>query len=93
MLEPSLVKKEMKALQFHFREKRDFVIKRLREIGFPIPESKVPNSTFYLWLDLRGLPEAINDGLNFFKACLDEKCIVVPGIFFVSLIAATKRKS
>jgi aspartate/methionine/tyrosine aminotransferase len=28
------------------------------------------------------LPEAINDGLNFFNACLKEKVIVVPGIFF-----------
>jgi aspartate/methionine/tyrosine aminotransferase len=85
MLEPDLVKKEMKALQTHFMKKRDYVIKRLRDVGFDIPDEKVPNSTFYLWLDLRGLPEAINDGLNFFKACLDEKCIVVPGIFFVSV--------
>jgi len=82
MLEPNLVLKEMQALQKHFKAKRDFVIKRLREIGFDIPDNKVPNSTFYIWLDLRCLPEAINDGLNFFKACLDEKVIVVPGIFF-----------
>ena len=41
-----------------------------------------PNSTFYLWLDLSSLPEQINDGLNFFHACLKEKVIVVPGIFF-----------
>jgi aspartate/methionine/tyrosine aminotransferase len=53
MLEPSVVKKEMIAIQTHFKMKRDFVIKRLREIGFDIPEGKVPNSTFYLWLDLR----------------------------------------
>lgn len=82
MLEPSLVKKEMQALQKHFKEKRDFVVSRLREIGFDIPDKRVPNSTFYLWLDLRSLPEAINDGLNFFQACLGEKVIVVPGIFF-----------
>jgi aspartate/methionine/tyrosine aminotransferase len=82
MLEPNLVKKEMQALQKHFMAKRDYVVGRLREIGFEIPDSKVPNSTFYLWLDLRCLPEQINDGLNFFKACLDEKVIVVPGIFF-----------
>jgi aspartate/methionine/tyrosine aminotransferase len=82
MLEPSLVRKEMKALQEHFMEKRDFVVKRLREIGFEIPDKVVPNSTFYLWLDLRCLPDAINDGLNFFQACLEEKVIVVPGIFF-----------
>lgn len=82
MLEPSLVKKEMQALQKHFKEKRDFVVSRLREIGFDIPDKRVPNSTFYLWLDLRSLPEAINDGLSFFQACLGEKVIVVPGIFF-----------
>ena len=39
MLEPELVTREMVALQKHFREKRDFVIKRLREIGFDFPET------------------------------------------------------
>ncbi|KAJ6017707.1 hypothetical protein N7451_001086 [Penicillium sp. IBT 35674x] len=34
MLDPSLVRTEMKALQAHFREKRDFVLKRLHDIGF-----------------------------------------------------------
>ncbi len=53
MLEPNKVLNEMKALQRHFRDKRDFVIARLREIGFEI--KSVPNSTFYLWLD-RMLP-------------------------------------
>ncbi len=80
MLDPPRVKLEMKALQKHFMKKRDFVISRLKSIGFKI--SYMPNSTFYLWLDLRCLPESINDGLNFFQACLEEKVIVVPGIFF-----------
>jgi aspartate/methionine/tyrosine aminotransferase len=39
-------------------------------------------ATFYLWLDLSSLPKTINDGLNFFAALLEEKAIVVPGIFF-----------
>ncbi|KAF2401015.1 PLP-dependent transferase [Trichodelitschia bisporula] len=82
MLDPPLVRNEMRALQRHFRDKRDYVIKRLRDMGFEIEERFVPNSTFYLWLDLRCLPEKINDGLNFFQACLEEKVIVVPGIFF-----------
>jgi hypothetical protein len=34
MLEPDLVQKEMVALQTHFKAKRDFVIERLKEIGF-----------------------------------------------------------
>ncbi|KAK4248603.1 pyridoxal phosphate-dependent transferase [Corynascus novoguineensis] len=80
MLEPSLVRTEMAALQRHFREKRDYVVGRLRSMGFIIRH--MPDSTFYLWLNLEGLPGPISDGLNFFQACLDEKVIVVPGIFF-----------
>lgn len=86
MLEPELVRYEMRALQRHFREKRDYVIDRLRKIGFQIKD--VPQATFYIWLDLTSLdpplpPEAnISDGLNFFNALLTEKVIVVPGIFF-----------
>ncbi|KAK3683906.1 pyridoxal phosphate-dependent transferase [Podospora appendiculata] len=80
MLEPGLVKAEMIALQKHFRDKRDYVLARLRAMGFVI--KYVPDSTFYLWLNLEGLPAPISDGLNFFQACLEEKVIVVPGIFF-----------
>ncbi|RKU42964.1 hypothetical protein DL546_006103 [Coniochaeta pulveracea] len=80
MLEPEKVKREMQALQRHFKEKRDYVVDRLQRMGFKI--KNVPDSTFYLWLDLKGLPTEIADGLNFFSACLEEKVIVVPGIFF-----------
>ncbi|KAJ5567354.1 Pyridoxal phosphate-dependent transferase major region subdomain 2 [Penicillium sp. DV-2018c] len=86
MLEPSLVHQEMKALQLHFKEKRDYVLKRLYDIGFRVQD--VPDATFYIWLDLTTLdpplpPQAnISDGLNFFNALLKEKVIVVPGIFF-----------
>ena len=73
MLEPNKVLQEMKALQKHFREKRDYVLRRLKEIGFKI--NLVPDSTFYIWLDLRDMPEEINDGLNFFQKCLEEKVI------------------
>jgi aspartate/methionine/tyrosine aminotransferase len=82
MLEPDKVTQEMKALQTHFRDKRDFVIKRLTEIGFTFNEHNTPQSTFYIWLDLSALPAGLNDGLNFFQKCLTEKVIVVPGIFF-----------
>ncbi|KAF2239239.1 aminotransferase [Viridothelium virens] len=80
MLEPNKVRHEMKALQSHFMEKRDYVIGRLTKMGFEIPYE--PNSTFYLWLDLSQLPESIRDGLNFFQACLEEKVTVIPGVFF-----------
>ncbi|KAI9714335.1 MAG: hypothetical protein M1820_000296 [Bogoriella megaspora] len=69
MLEPTKVRHEMRALQTHFKMKRDYVLGRLRGMGFNIP-------------DLSGLPESISDGLNFFKACLEEKVIVVVGLSF-----------
>lgn len=74
MLDPPKVRQEMKALQTHFKEKRDYVLDRLRKLGFRI--NHVPDSTFYIWLDLSGLPDAICDGLSFFEACLKERVIV-----------------
>jgi aspartate/methionine/tyrosine aminotransferase len=50
MLEPDLVKVEMTHLQRHFRDKRDYVVRRLREMGFII--KYVPDSTFYLYVSL-----------------------------------------
>jgi len=90
MLDPPLVRKEMTALQHHFKMKRDYVLKRLTEIGFNHGDQSIPESTFYVWLDLSTLhprPPAnslidISNGLSFFDALLQEKTIVVPGIFF-----------
>ena len=73
MLEPTKVLNEMKALQTHFRNKRDYVLGRLKDLGFKI--NNIPDSTFYIWLDLSGLPAGINDGLNFFQKCLEQKVI------------------
>lgn len=89
-LDPPKVKKEMAALQTHFKEKRDFVLSRLEEIGFKFRPQDIPEATFYIWLDLTKLepplPENsaidISNGLSFFDALLQEKAIVVPGIFF-----------
>ena len=80
MLEPTFVKAEMMALQQHFLEKRDYVLKRLGDMGFIFKH--IPDSTFYIWLDLQHLPERIQNGLGFFEECLKERVIVVPGIFF-----------
>lgn len=73
MLEPTKVLNEMKALQTHFRNKRDYVLGRLKDLGFKI--KNIPDSTFYIWLDLSDLPAGINDGLNFFQKCLEQKVI------------------
>lgn len=80
MLEPTLVRKEMAALQTHFKAKRDYCISRLESMGFKF--KIIPNATFYLWLDLSNLPGKISSALGFFQECLKEKIICVPGIFF-----------
>lgn len=88
-LEPEKVTKEMAALQRHFKDKRDYVLRRLKAMGFHAGEGQhIPDSTFYIWLDLTTLepplPDSagLNDGLSFFDALLKERTIVVPGIFF-----------
>lgn len=71
-------------------QKRDYVLKRLDEIGFRQGDQERPETTFYIWLDLTTLepplpknsPIDISNGLSFFDALLQEKTIVVPGIFF-----------
>ncbi|KAK5078589.1 hypothetical protein LTR64_002997 [Lithohypha guttulata] len=90
MLDPPKVEIEMKALQTHFKMKRDYCLKRLQEIGFSKGDQDIPDSTFYIWLDLTTLDPPIpassgadiSNGLSFFDALLKEKAIVVPGIFF-----------
>ncbi|EGV62491.1 hypothetical protein PSN45_000019 [Yamadazyma tenuis] len=83
MLEPLKVRNEMKALQIHFKMKRDYVLARLKKMGFNINETNTPNSTFYLWLNLSHLPHKLSNCLGFFHECLHEKVIVVPGFFFL----------
>lgn len=82
-LEPLKVKQEMKALQLHFKMKRDYIIGRLSAMGFVFTEKNTPNSTFYLWLNLSHLPGKLRNCLGFFHECLHEKVIVVPGFFFL----------
>lgn len=80
---PLKVKNEMKALQLHFKMKRDYIISRLSAMGFHFDEKNIPNSTFYLWLNLSHLPGKLSNCLGFFHECLHEKVIVVPGFFFL----------
>ncbi|KAJ3032538.1 hypothetical protein HDV00_007413 [Rhizophlyctis rosea] len=80
LLEPERVKQDTTALQKHFKEKRDYVLGRLDELGLHV--ACPPTATFYIWLDLTVLPEPINNGLTFFEELLEERVIVVPGIFF-----------
>jgi aspartate/methionine/tyrosine aminotransferase len=61
-----------------------------------------PDATFYIWVNcisphtgakthavVSHLPEKIHSGLSFFEACLEEKVIIVPGLFPVTILADT----
>ncbi len=80
LLDPEYVMQEAAALQSCFREKRDYMLSRLLKMGM-IVEAK-PEGAFYVWANLSKLPESIQDGFAFFEACLKEKVITVPGVFF-----------
>ncbi|PVF95854.1 PLP-dependent transferase [Serendipita vermifera] len=80
LLSAEHIKQEKIALQVHFKKKRDHVLERLAKLGLKVVT--IPHATFYIWLDLEGLPDPLNNGLTFFEELLKEKTIVVPGIFF-----------
>jgi aspartate/methionine/tyrosine aminotransferase len=80
LLEPERALQEGAAIAKVFREKRDFVLGRLRRMG--IQPASQPQGAFYVWADLSRLPEPIQQGTRFFKAALQEKVITVPGVFF-----------
>jgi aspartate/methionine/tyrosine aminotransferase len=80
LLEETHVRAETAAIARAFAEKRTLLVERLRRLGVHI--ELAPEGTFYVWGDLSGLPEPLNDGMSFFRTALDHKVIVVPGEFF-----------
>jgi aspartate/methionine/tyrosine aminotransferase len=71
---------ETEAIRRVFGQKRRAMIDGLRDLGVKLDLE--PEGTFYVWGDLSALPGAIRDGEDFFRAALERKVIVVPGIFF-----------
>ena len=55
------------ALQRHFREKRDYMLKELGKLGIKCSR---PTSTFYIWADVSSLPPPLNHGVVFFEYCI-----------------------
>lgn len=80
LLEPTHMLQETKAIQHHFKLKRNYMLKRLAELDIEV--TVPPQGTFYMWANLAKLPSPLNQGFAFFEACLKEKVITVPGIFF-----------
>ena len=61
LLDPIHAEKERRALQIHFKAKRDHVLKRLHKLHLDV--AVPPTSTFYIWLNLESLPPPLNNGL------------------------------
>jgi aspartate/methionine/tyrosine aminotransferase len=80
LLEPDRADQEARAIQATFGAKRDLVLRRLPEMGLQL--ASAPKGAFYVFPCLSGLPQSLQDGMAFFKAALEKKVIVVPGVFF-----------
>lgn len=80
IISPENVLQDAKALQNCFINKRNYAVTRLQKMGIEI--EAIPQGAFYIWAKLSNLKSPLNDGFNFFEACLNEKVITVPGSFF-----------
>jgi aspartate/methionine/tyrosine aminotransferase len=80
LLDPAHVRAETAAIRAAFLRKRRIMADGLRAAGMRLDAE--PEGTFYVWADLAGLPEPLNEGMGFFEAALKEKVICVPGEFF-----------
>ncbi|MFW6054142.1 MAG: pyridoxal phosphate-dependent aminotransferase [Persicimonas sp.] len=80
LLDEAHTRKEITAIQHTFKAKRDLLVERLRSMGIGI--ERPPGGTFYAWGDVSKLPEGMNNGMDFFKRCLEHQIICVPGEFF-----------
>jgi len=80
LLELKNAEAETLAIQKHFTKKRALALSRLKKMG--ITADAAPAGAFYVWANLSRLPAPLDDGMNFFRECLKEKVIVVPGAFF-----------
>lgn len=80
LLDPKNAEAETLAIQRHFGKKRALLLARLKKLNIGV--DAVPAGAFYVWANLAKLPPPLDDGMNFFRECLKEKTIVVPGVFF-----------
>src|SRR5258706_1918474 len=60
LLDPQLAIQETTALHQHFVMNRDFVLKRLGQMGIGVDAE--PSGSFYVWANLSNLPTPLNDG-------------------------------
>lgn len=63
-----------------YKRKQAILVKGLRELGWDIPDNKLPKTTFYLWLPI---PRKYKSAFDFCEALLEKSgIVVVPGNAF-----------
>lgn len=80
LLSPEVAVREIAAIRTEFSRKRDYLLRELARLGLVVEAA--PEGAFYVWASLKALPEEFRDAMVFFERALEEKVIVVPGVFF-----------
>lgn len=80
LLDRAVADAEARALQQHFRHKRQVLLDGLEKLGIMV--NTPPQGGFYCWGDLSRLPPPLNTGMGLFRHALEEGVILVPGEFF-----------
>lgn len=80
VLEPSRADQETNALRAVFAEKQQITVERLTAMGVTFPAR--PESTFYVWGDVSGLPGPISTGEGFMRHGIRHRVMSVPGDYF-----------
>jgi aspartate/methionine/tyrosine aminotransferase len=79
-MEQGRVVAEASAIEAAFRPKRQRMLQWSSSMGMLV--DREPDGTFYVFVSLHDLPEAISEGMAFFRAALERQVICVPGVFF-----------
>ena len=79
-LQPEVLDKETRASQHCFAQKRDYIVKRLNDMGIHV--AMPPHGAFYVWADISDLPESICVDEDFCLNALKYRVLSVPGRFF-----------
>ena len=80
LLSPDNVTKEAKAIQTAFNEKRQLMMRELKEMG--VTFDREPEGAFYMWINVSNLPEGINTGEGFQREAMKRKVITIQGSAF-----------
>jgi N-succinyldiaminopimelate aminotransferase len=80
LLDREVADAEARALQTHFRHKRQVMLEGLERLGIMV--NSPPQGGFYCWGDLSRLPAGLDTGMGLFRRALAEGVILVPGEFF-----------